>query len=306
MGCDIPSLSTDQIAAIVEVARQGSLRAAADALFITEQGVRNRLLALERRLGVELYHKSRGRRSATPLTEQGRRFLPRAIEFLGQARQLAESFSATSEAHEIHVAASEYLILYVLIDVVKRFHASLPNVVVRLGSHTEREIEELLLANSEVAFGVAAPYEPSPRLEYRHLFSMNWSLIAPAHHPIVRRRSVSLRELTKIPLILFERGSTGRQHVIDAFHAQGLSPEIEMETTNTEIIVRMVEAGLGVSIVPLLPNGAVTKGRRVVIRSLAKQIRPILSGVLLRRGEELSAPSKALIALLEQPRSRRS
>ena len=306
MSAETPSLSTDQVAAIVELARHGSLRGAAQALFITEQGVRNRMLALEQRLGVELYHKSRGRRSGAPLTERGRRFLPRAIEFLRQASQLGEFFNSSNEPHEIHVAASEYLILYLLVDVVKRFHASLPNVAVRLGSHTERDIEELLLSNSEVAFGVAAPYEPSPRLEYRHLFSMDWSLIAPAHHPLVRRRGVSLRELAKVPLILFERGSTGRQHVIDAFHSQGLSPEVEMETTNTEIIVRMVEAGLGVSIVPLLPSGAVTQGRKVVIRSLARQIRPIQSGVLLRRGEELSAPSKALIALLEQSRPRRS
>jgi DNA-binding transcriptional LysR family regulator len=75
--------------------------------------------------------------------------------------------------------------------------------------------------------------------------------------------------------------------------------------SGTAVSVTLVEAGLGVSIVPLLPNGAVTKGRRVVIRSLAKQIRPIQSGVLLRRGEELSAASKALISLLEPPRLRR-
>ena len=50
-----------------------------------------------------------------------------------------------------------------------------------------------------------------------------------------------------MPLILFERGSTGRRHVMDAFHAEGLSPRVDMEATNTEIIVRMVEAGLGVS-----------------------------------------------------------
>ncbi len=295
-----PSLSTDQIAAIVELARCGSLRAAAGALFITEQGVRNRLLALEQRLGVELYRKSRGRRTSAPLTEHGRKFLPHAIEFLRNAAQLVESFAASRQPREIQVAASQYLILYVVIDVVKRFHATFPNVAVRLSSHTEREIEDLLLGDSEFAFGVAAPYEPSPQLEYRHLFSMDWSLIAPPDHPVVRRARVTLRDLAKIPLILFERGSTGRQHVIDAFHAQGLSPQVEMETTNTEIIVRMVEAGLGVSIVPLLPSGAITKGRRVAIRSLAKRIRPIQSGVLLRRGEELSAPSKALIALLER------
>ena len=53
-----PSLSTDQVAAFVQLAEQGSLRGAAEALFITEQGLRSRLLALEERLGVELYRKS--------------------------------------------------------------------------------------------------------------------------------------------------------------------------------------------------------------------------------------------------------
>jgi len=56
------SISTDQVAAFVELARQGSLRDAAQVLHITEQGVRNRLLALEGRLRVQLYHKSRGGR----------------------------------------------------------------------------------------------------------------------------------------------------------------------------------------------------------------------------------------------------
>ena len=60
MPSEIPSLSSDQIAAFVELARLGSLRAAAENLLITEQGLRNRLLALEKRLGVELYRKRRG------------------------------------------------------------------------------------------------------------------------------------------------------------------------------------------------------------------------------------------------------
>ena len=101
-----------------------------------------------------------------------------------------------------------------------------------------------------------------------------------------------------MPLILFERGSTGRQHVIDAFHAEGLSPRVDMETTNTEIIVRMVEAGLGVSIVPLMPSGVVTRGRRVGVRSLAGQVRPIHSGILTRRGEQLSPASRKFIEFL--------
>ena len=54
------SVSTDNVAAFVELARQGSLRAAAVALHLTEQGLRNRLLVLESRLRVALYHKQRG------------------------------------------------------------------------------------------------------------------------------------------------------------------------------------------------------------------------------------------------------
>jgi DNA-binding transcriptional LysR family regulator len=55
MPADFPSLSTDQIAALFELARQGSLRRAAETLHLSEQGLRNRLLVLERRLVFELY-----------------------------------------------------------------------------------------------------------------------------------------------------------------------------------------------------------------------------------------------------------
>ena len=111
--------------------------------------------------------------------------------------------------------------------------------------------------------GVAAPYEPSPDLDYHELFAMSWSLITPPRHPLAGRRRVRLQDLVDQPLIIYERGSTGRQHILDAFHESGLSPQVALETTSTETIVSMVEAGLGIAIVPLLPSGAVTRGRRV-------------------------------------------
>lgn len=291
----LPSLSTDQIAAFVELSRQGSVRCAAEKLTITEQGARSRLLALEGRLGVELYRKRRGARRGTPLTPEGARFLPHAVAFLDRAGELCDIFGGAPESQEIHLVASQYLTLYLLIDAIKRFHAAFPNVHVRLSVRTEQEIEDALLSDSSVTLGVAAPYEASTELEYQHLFSMNWSVITPPRHPLSRRRTLRLRDLADQPLILFERGSTGRQHVFDAFHAQGITPRVDMEMTNTEVIVRMVEAGLGVSIVPLLPSGAVTRGRHVAIRSLGRQIRAIDSGVLLRRGEKLSDIGRQLI-----------
>lgn len=294
------SLSTDQVAAFVALARQGSLRRAADVLHISEQGVRSRLLALEQRLDAQLYRKRRGIHRQSPLTAKGVQFLPHATAFLVRAGELCEMFGAPSrEQKEIRVVASQYLSLYVLIDAVKRFHAAFPRTHVRLSIRTEQEIEAALLNDPEVTIGVAAPYEPSTELDYLHLFSMNWSLIAPLCHPLLRRKRIRLQDLAGQPLILFERGSTGRQHVIEAFRKQGLTPQADMEMTNTEIIVRMVEAGLGVSIVPLLPSGAVTRGRRLGIRELSSQIRPIQSGVLTRRGEKLSETSRRFIEFVK-------
>lgn len=304
MPADFPSLSTDQVAALFELARQGNLRRAAESLHISEQGLRNRLLALEQRLGVELYCKRRGMRHTTPLTAQGRRFLPHARAFLERSRELCELFEAPQQPREVRVAASQYLICYVLVDAIRRFHAAFPKIRIRLDTRTEQEVEQQLRQDPDVDLGIAAPLEPSPELDYRHLFSLEWSLVTPRGHPLLKRRRLELNDLVEQPLILFERGSTGRQHVIDAFHRAALSPRVEMETTTTQIIVQMVEAGLGISIVPLLPDGIVTRGRRVGVRSLGQRIRPIDSGILFRRGDAPSPAAKEFIDFVARRCSR--
>jgi DNA-binding transcriptional LysR family regulator len=296
MATPLPHLSTDQVAAFVELARQGQIRSTAGTLGITEQGVRSRLLALEAQLGVELYRKSRGPRRSTPLTDQGRRFLPHALAFLERAHELCRAFELDTGGREVRVAASQYLTRYVLVDVLGRFRREAPEIHVRVSTMNEREVEDTLRRDPEVAFGLAAPYEPSPELTYHELFSMNWSLItARGRLRTVTRTAVRLEDLTAQPLILYERGSTGRQHVLDAFNERGLVPRVALETTSTETVVSMVEAGLGVSIVPLLPSGAVTRGRRVDVYPLAAPIRPIHSGVLLRKGETPATSTARLI-----------
>jgi DNA-binding transcriptional LysR family regulator len=79
-----------------------------------------------------------------------------------------------------------------------------------------------------------------------------------------------------------------------------------METTTTDIVIRMVEAGLGISIVPLLPGGAVTQGRRVAIRPIVDPIRPINSGILTRKGEVLSGAAREFVGFVRQSPAGRS
>src|SRR5688572_21671811 len=210
MSDTVPSLSTDQVAALVELSRAGSLRAAAAGLHVTEQGLRNRLVALEGLLKVSLYHKQRGPRRRSPLTPQGEQFLPHAVAFLESARRLGGVSGGNAGPQEVHVAATQYLTLYAMLDAIRRFHRAFPAIRVRLSTRTERDIEDALLRDPDLAFGVAAPYESGGDLTYRHLFSLDWGLVAPVGHPLGGKRPVGLADLADVPLILFERGSTGR------------------------------------------------------------------------------------------------
>ena len=129
------------------------------------------------------------------LTDAGRRFLPHALAFLERARELCQAFDIETGQQEIRVAASQYLIRYVLIDVLKRFATEEPAIHVRVSTMNEQEVEEALLTDPEVAFGLAAPYESSPELEYHELFAMTWSLICPPATGLRSKRRVRLRDL---------------------------------------------------------------------------------------------------------------
>ena len=203
MSDTLPHLNTDQVAAFVELSRHGQIRAAAAVLGITEQGLRNRLLALEAQLRVELYRKIRGPRRSTVVTDAGRRFLPHALAFLDRARDLCGAFDIDTGPQEIRIAASQYLIRYVLIDVLKRFATAQPDVHVRISTMTEQEVEKALLTDFEVVLGLAAPYQPSTDLDYVELFAMPWSLICPPGHRLHAKRRVALDDVTDQPLILY-------------------------------------------------------------------------------------------------------
>ena len=146
MSDGLPHISTDQVRAFVEVSRHGQIRAAATVLAITEQGLRNRLLALEAQLGVELYRKIRGPRRLTVLTDAGQRFLPHALALLERAREMYQAFSVDIGRQEVRVVASQYLIRYLLIDVLKDFAKSEPNIHVRASTMNERDVEDAVMS----------------------------------------------------------------------------------------------------------------------------------------------------------------
>lgn len=294
----VPPLSTDHVLALATLARAGSIHQAAVLLHLSDEGLRGRLLALEQRLGVELYAKERGRRGPVSLTPAGRTFVGKAARFLEQASELALIFDPGSARRDIHVLSSHYLTGYLLIQIVREFQARHPQATIRLSTRDESQVLSALLGDPSAAIGVCAPPEFPRRLQYARWFSMEWSFVAPLNHALASRSFVNLADIAEEPLIVFEPASTGRQHVLEAFHAVHVEPRIAMEATTTQLIVAMVAAGLGVSILPLLPSGKVTRGQDVVAIPIRQSVRPIESGVFLRSDFEADPLARELVSFI--------
>ena len=130
---------------------------------------------------------------------------------------------------------------------------------------------------------------------------MGWSLALHRDHRWAVRDEVSLAEIATEPLIAFERSSAGRLHVLEAFFALDLHPVIQMEATSTPLILSMIDAGLGVSIIPTPSTAAPLRGLNVITMPIADPVRPIETGLYVR-SEWMADPAvTGLIEMIRRP-----
>lgn len=266
---------------MLQVLRSGSLDAVARHVPCSMDQLLIKLRGLEQELGVQLLRFRSTAPQQVEATEAGRRFLQRAPVWLQQQRQFEEGLNETGQPRSLRVYASHYLASYLLIDLLRQFRIEHPDNHIRVSVRTEQQILGAMLQTEECAIGLSAPVEFPEQIEYRHWFDMDWHLVVPSEHPLSGAGRVSLRDLAEQDLILFEPGSTGRQHVLEAFHAAEVRPRIALQATTTTIVLQMVEAGLGVSLLPMLASGRTTAGMSVSAIPIVERIQPIQSGIFV-------------------------
>jgi DNA-binding transcriptional LysR family regulator len=108
-------------------------------------------------------------------------------------------------------------------------------------------IDSLLDLRNEVA--VVAKVVDHPEVRFIPFSQEALVLILAPDHPLAARKTVSVKELLKEPMIMKEAGSGTRKLVNELFEAKGLTPNILMETSNTEFIKDLVQRGDGISFV---------------------------------------------------------
>lgn len=236
-----------QLEAFVQVAHHRSFSRAADALFLTQPSVTARIQSLEREIGDRLFERT-GR--TVTLTDAGRAFMPHAQRALTSVQEGSDAIEAVrhGDVGSIRLGASSSIATYVLPSVLAKFRAARPRVHIHLRTGTSEDVIERLLAG-DVNIAICRLTQ-HPEIESTHLYNDDLSLVVSANHPLGSKGRVSLADAAKEPFLFFERSSNYHGLIYGMFLRAGVVPESVMELDSMETTKHMVEAGLGIAILP--------------------------------------------------------
>src|SRR5437870_4996388 len=250
-----------QVEAFLAVGTFGGFRRAADALRVTQPAISARIRALEQSLGVPLFVRSQ---SGLTLSAAGRAFRPHAEQLLhavAQARQAVHDLRPASGG-ALQIAAALSICTYVLPDVLKRFQAAHPKVMITVRSgHSKEVLEMVLRADAEIGLARSLQH---PEVETLSLRDDPLVLVARPDSHVAQSRRVRLEDVAAQPLIFFDRGSSDWTLTHGLFRRAGLVPNVVLEVETIETAKRMVERGMGLAFLPHLAVARELRRARLV------------------------------------------
>jgi DNA-binding transcriptional LysR family regulator len=286
-----------QIEAFLAVGTFGGFRRAAEALRLTQPAVSARIKALEESLGVSLLDRGAG---GLALSSAGRAFRPYAEQLLkavALARQAVHDLrSPTGGA--VQIAAALSICTYLLPDVLKRFRAAHPDVMINVRSGHSKEVLEMVL-HGEAEIGLARSLH-HPAVETIPLWEDPLMLVGRSTSWPTSARRTRLEEVADRPLIFFDKGSSDWTLSHGLFRNAGLVPNVVLEVDSIEAAKRMVERGIGLA---FLPHLAVAKElrRKALVSIEIVDAEPLSRSidVIHPRQRPLSPEAKALLHVLK-------
>lgn len=238
-----------QLEYLIAVIEESSFTKAAQRERVAQPAVSAQIRRLERQVGAPLLTRSnRGVR----VTPAGAALLPHARAALAAVR--AAQAAVDDVTHLVRGAVAIGTVTLHPVNVARliaEFHADHPGVEITLGSDTS----DVLLAKLEdgrldaAIVSIGADEDPAG-LEYELITDEALDAAVAAQHRLVRRKTLSLKQLCDFPLISLPVGTGLRSRLDDACAAAGLRPRIAFEATSPLELVDLARHGLGVAILP--------------------------------------------------------
>jgi DNA-binding transcriptional LysR family regulator len=239
----------------VEIAKRGTFTAAAEALNMTQSALSEQILQLERECGSMLFNR---RHSGTTLTPAGEYLLHQAEALLAQAAETREGLAAFRHGYQSRLRLASVLgpLQSWVPRALAQFVRAEPQVQLQVQSRDT--VNEILadVAADLLDLGIVSLRPSAPARSRHHELSQTvlveeeLAVLVPGNDPLAGRECVGQEDLRPAHLITFPTGYVLRQIVEDWFRGAGIVPIVAAETGAIEVMLSLVEAGVGAAIVP--------------------------------------------------------
>jgi DNA-binding transcriptional LysR family regulator len=237
-----------QLRGFCAVVEMQSVSKAATRVHLTQPTVSLQVQSLERDLSTTLFER-RGPR--IELTFEGKVLYELARPLVEGLSTLDQEFHARCnnlEHGKLAIAAGESTIHYVLPRAVQQFSSAHPGIALTLNNVTGKQGLQQL-RERVVDFCVGPMLDTPADIAFEPVVAFDPVLIAALNHPLSKLKKVSLRDISRYPLILPPRHLSTWRQVEMVFQQRRLPYEVRLEMGGWEVIKRYVELGMGISIV---------------------------------------------------------
>jgi len=210
-----------QLRAFCKAAQSGSISKAAERLNLSQPSVSLQIQALEKELDTLLFERCGPKIRLTPA---GDLLLDIAHPLVEGVEKLGDTFAArlgSVNAGSLNIASGEATLLYILPEIIKNFSTQYEQVDVKLHNVTGKDGLGLLRAD-DVDFAVGSMMDVPDDMIYHPIYSYEPALITSLDHPLAKKTTVTLDDISPYGLILPPR-HLNTWNVIDLVFQQHVS-----------------------------------------------------------------------------------
>jgi DNA-binding transcriptional LysR family regulator len=291
-------INLNQLRVFYEAARSGSFTSAARKLCITQPAVTAQIKAFEDQCNLKLF-KKKGR--SLYLSEEGSTLFEYARKIFEYEREVEDVIEEMRKLKRgtLRLGTSKAYARYFMPFLISSFREAFPHIKVHLDEGSSLDIiHSLLELKNEVA--VIARVEEDPNVTFLPFKRDRLVLILAPAHSMARKKSVTVEDLVNQPMIMKEMGSGTRKQVNELFTKKDLTPNVLMETSNTEFIKELVQRGEGISFLVEEAVAAEVREKRLVAVSVAGE-EPFLDvNIAYLKDQRLSHPARAFVDMLRK------
>lgn len=286
-----------QLRLFLALAETGSVSGAARALHVTQPTASMQLREVANAVGLPLYEVVARR---VHLTHAGERLARAARAMVAEWEAFGQEVAALKglERGQLKVAVvstAQYFIPRMLGEFCRRH----PGVDISLEVLNRDGVLARLRENRDDLYVMSRP-PADIDIEDRVFLPNPLVLIAPARHPLARRRRLSLRDLREERFILRERGS-GTRMAVDAHFARAkFAPQVRLELGSNEAIRVAVAGNLGVAVLSVHALGRNPRSQGVAVLEVAGFPIPSAWHIVRRKGRILSPVARVFAESLER------